>query len=246
MRVIGLGWRPARTATGWIRALESTGMREYFHATRTADQTFSKPHPAMLLELMDELGVSAERTLMIGDTTHDLQMAMNAGVDAVAVGHGAHPPEQLRELNPLALLNDFVELRVVQSQRLTNLLKELQCQNKTTTGNAACWKSWRCRPLQEQRRARHWGIFFKVLTFGYSVHRAVHLHGLDGQKRDCAEHRQTHRAGGYAGRDRGGQHGKCRQSDSQPAGCIQGQEHAGRDPAHQQSRRQPGAGRTDQ
>jgi phosphoglycolate phosphatase len=65
----------------------------------------------MLFELMDELGVSAERTLMVGDTTHDLQMALNAKVDAVAMGHGAHPPEQLRELNPLALVDDFAELR---------------------------------------------------------------------------------------------------------------------------------------
>jgi phosphoglycolate phosphatase len=73
--------------------------------------TFSKPNPAMLLELMDELGVSANRTLMVGDTTHDMQMAQNAKVDAVAMGHGAHPPEQLQELNPLALLDDFAQLR---------------------------------------------------------------------------------------------------------------------------------------
>ncbi|MFZ2162866.1 MAG: HAD-IA family hydrolase [Sideroxyarcus sp.] len=96
---------------GLDRALETTQMGEYFHATRTADRTFSKPHPAMLLELMDELDVTPERTLMVGDTTHDLQMAINAGVDAVGVTHGAHPEDQLRELNPVALLNDFVELR---------------------------------------------------------------------------------------------------------------------------------------
>ena len=57
------------------------------------------------------LDVPPERTLMIGDTTHDLQMAINAGVDAVGVTHGAHPEDQLRELTPLALLNDFTELR---------------------------------------------------------------------------------------------------------------------------------------
>ncbi len=96
---------------GLDRALETTQMGEYFHATRTADRTFSKPHPAMLLELMDELEVTPERTLMVGDTTHDLQMAINAGVDAIGVTHGAHPEDQLRELNPVALLNDFVELR---------------------------------------------------------------------------------------------------------------------------------------
>ena len=100
-----------KSRMGLDRALESTGLKQYFHATRTADQTFSKPHPAMLLELMEELAVSAERALMIGDTTHDMQMAQNARVGAVAVGYGAHPPEQLQELNPLALVQDFAELR---------------------------------------------------------------------------------------------------------------------------------------
>ncbi len=100
-----------KNRAGLDRALESTALKQYFHATRTADQTFSKPHPAMLLELMDELAVSPERTLMVGDTTHDLQLAQNANVDVLAVGHGAHPPEQLQALNPLALLQDFAELR---------------------------------------------------------------------------------------------------------------------------------------
>ncbi len=101
-----------KSRKGLDRVMDSSGMRGYFHASRTADETFSKPHPAMLLELMDELAVSAERTLMIGDTTHDLQMAINAGVDAVGVTYGAHPEDQLRELNPLALLDDFADLRV--------------------------------------------------------------------------------------------------------------------------------------
>ena len=107
-----LGVATGKSHAGLSRAMESTGMKSYFHATRTADQTFSKPDPAMLFELMDELGVSAGRTLMVGDTTHDLLMAQNAKVDAVAMGHGAHPPEQLRELKPLALVDNFTELRV--------------------------------------------------------------------------------------------------------------------------------------
>jgi len=106
-----LGVATGKSNAGLNRAMESSRMKSFFHATRTADQTFSKPDPAMLFELMEELGVSAERTLMVGDTTHDLQMAQNAKVDAVAVGHGAHPPEQLQELNPLALVGDFAELR---------------------------------------------------------------------------------------------------------------------------------------
>lgn len=106
-----LGVATGKSHAGLGRAMDATDMRSYFHATRTADMTLSKPNPAMLFELMDEMGVSAERTLMVGDTTHDLQMAKNANVDVLAVGHGAHPPEQLQELDPLALLNDFSELR---------------------------------------------------------------------------------------------------------------------------------------
>jgi len=106
-----LGVATGKSRAGLDRVLESTGLKQYFHATRTADQTFSKPDPAMLFELLDELAVTAGRALMIGDTTHDVQMAQNAQVDVVAVGHGAHPPEQLRELNPLALVKDFAELR---------------------------------------------------------------------------------------------------------------------------------------
>lgn len=100
-----------KTHAGLSRAMESSDMTHFFHATRTADRTFSKPHPAMLLELMDELGVDAGSTLMIGDTTHDLQMAHNAEVDVVAVSHGAHSEEQLLALNPLALVEDFVQLK---------------------------------------------------------------------------------------------------------------------------------------
>jgi phosphoglycolate phosphatase len=111
----GAGYRLAvatgKSRLGLDRALASSDMAEYFHATRTADQTFSKPHPAMLLEIMEEFGVEPARTLMVGDTTHDLQMAINAGVDAVGVTHGAHPVEQLQALQPLALLDDFMELR---------------------------------------------------------------------------------------------------------------------------------------
>jgi phosphoglycolate phosphatase len=101
-----------KSRKGLDRVMDSSGLRGYFHASRTADETFSKPHPAMLLELMDELGMPPEKVLMVGDTTHDLQMAINAGVDAVGMTYGAHPEDQLRELKPLALLDDFHELRM--------------------------------------------------------------------------------------------------------------------------------------
>lgn len=106
-----LGVATGKSHAGLFRAMDAVALKSYFHATRTADQTLSKPDPAMLFELMQELGVSAERTLMVGDTTHDLQMAHNAKVDVVAIGHGAHPPEQLQQLNPLAQVKDFWELR---------------------------------------------------------------------------------------------------------------------------------------
>lgn len=106
-----LGVATGKSRKGLERVLDSSGLRGYFHASRTADETFSKPHPAMLLEIMDELGVTPEKALMIGDTTHDLQMAVNAGVEAVGMTHGAHPEQQLRELKPLALLDDFRQLR---------------------------------------------------------------------------------------------------------------------------------------
>ncbi|MGA7596126.1 MAG: HAD-IA family hydrolase [Gallionella sp.] len=106
-----LGVATGKSRAGLDRALEATALKGFFHATRTADQTLSKPDPAMLFELMGELAVSAGRTLMVGDTTHDVQMALNAGVDALAVGYGAHPSEQLQELNPVALVENFAELR---------------------------------------------------------------------------------------------------------------------------------------
>lgn len=100
-----------KNRNGLDRALKASNMAQYFHSTRTADQTVSKPDPTMLHEIMEELDVSAARALMVGDTTHDLQMAINAGVASLAMTHGAHPPEQLLELQPLAMLDDFEDLR---------------------------------------------------------------------------------------------------------------------------------------
>ena len=100
-----------KNSNGLDRALKSSNMAQYFHSTRTADKTVSKPDPTMLLEILDELDVSAPRALMVGDTTHDLQMAINAGVESLAMTHGAHPEDQLLALKPLALLDDFAGLR---------------------------------------------------------------------------------------------------------------------------------------
>lgn len=99
-----LGVATGKSRKGLNRALASSGLARLFHATRCADECFSKPHPAMLEELMDELGVMRERTLMVGDTTHDLQMARNAGVPALAVSFGAHAEDALQAEGPLACL----------------------------------------------------------------------------------------------------------------------------------------------
>lgn len=81
-----------KSRQGLDEALTHVELRGVFDATRTADETRSKPHPQMLQELMSEFGVDPERTLMIGDTTHDLQLALNAGAASVAVSYGAHEP----------------------------------------------------------------------------------------------------------------------------------------------------------
>jgi phosphoglycolate phosphatase len=93
-----------KSRRGLDAALEESGLGRWFHGTRCADETFSKPHPRMLSELMDEFGVGAEASLMIGDTEYDLRMAANAGVDAVAVSCGAHEAHRLLAMRPLACL----------------------------------------------------------------------------------------------------------------------------------------------
>ena len=95
---------------GLERVFSSLDMRRFFLSSRCGDECFSKPHPQMLEELIDEIGAEKERTLMIGDTTHDLQMAINAEVAGVAVCYGAHPAEELRRLKPLACLSHVGEL----------------------------------------------------------------------------------------------------------------------------------------
>lgn len=100
-----------KSRLGLDRALKVSGLGPYFHDTRCADECHSKPHPQMLEELMAAFGAVPARTLMIGDTTHDLQMAKNAGVPSIAVTYGAHPPEALDALDPLARLHSIAELR---------------------------------------------------------------------------------------------------------------------------------------
>jgi phosphoglycolate phosphatase len=99
-----------KSRKGLDEALHQVALRGIFDASRTADETAGKPDPRMLHELMVELGVAPERTLMIGDTTHDLQMANNAGCASVGVSYGAHGRSGLEDLRPRAVVHSVAEL----------------------------------------------------------------------------------------------------------------------------------------
>ncbi len=99
-----------KSRRGLDEALHSVDLRGVFDGSRTADQTAGKPHPLMLQELMAEFDVAPARLLMIGDTTHDLQMAVNAGCASVGVSYGAHEPDAFHALQPLAVVHSVREL----------------------------------------------------------------------------------------------------------------------------------------
>ena len=100
-----LGIATGKSRRGLTRVLAQHGIAHHFGVSRCADEGFPKPHPDMLLALMDQAAVAPEETLMIGDTTHDLQLARNAGVASLAVAYGAHPPQGLAETWPLATVH---------------------------------------------------------------------------------------------------------------------------------------------
>lgn len=99
-----------KSRLGLNRALEASGVGGFFQGTRCADECFSKPHPQMLEELISEFGTRPAATLMIGDTIHDLQMARNAGVPALAVSYGAHPRQTLEAESPLLCADTVADL----------------------------------------------------------------------------------------------------------------------------------------
>ena len=99
-----------KSRRGLDEALQSKQLQGLFDATRTADETTSKPHPQMLLELMSETGARPERTLMIGDTTHDLQLAANAGAASVGVSYGAHDPVEFEGFAPRHIAHSIADL----------------------------------------------------------------------------------------------------------------------------------------
>ncbi|MBL8337062.1 MAG: HAD-IA family hydrolase [Rhodoferax sp.] len=99
-----------KSRRGLDACLQAVELRDLFDASRTADETAGKPHPRMLQELMAEFGVEPARVLMIGDTTHDLQMALNAGCASVAVSYGAHAPDAFGALRPHHVAHSVAEL----------------------------------------------------------------------------------------------------------------------------------------
>ncbi len=104
------GIATGKSRRGLRRELRETGLRDRFAAVRTVDECPSKPHPAVIEELMHECGTTARETLVVGDTLFDLEMAGNAGVDAIAVGWSAQPPRRLAGAGARAVLDDFEEL----------------------------------------------------------------------------------------------------------------------------------------
>lgn len=99
-----------KSRSGLDRVLANLSMSTFFHATRCADETASKPDPLMLHELMQEMAVPAADTVMVGDTAFDLEMASNAGIRSIAVSYGAHPVERLLPHKPQRCIDRFSEI----------------------------------------------------------------------------------------------------------------------------------------
>ena len=100
-----------KSRRGLDDVLQSVELKGMFDGSRTADETAGKPAPLMLHELMAQFSVAPERLLMVGDTTHDLQMAVNAGCPSVGVSYGAHEPGAFTALNPLFVAHSVQELQ---------------------------------------------------------------------------------------------------------------------------------------
>lgn len=98
-------------SAGLRQGLAQTGLQDFFHATRCADQTRSKPHPQMLEEILEELGLEADSALMIGDTEYDLQMAQALNMDCLGVSYGVHDSQRLRACRPIHICDSVSDLQ---------------------------------------------------------------------------------------------------------------------------------------
>ena len=98
---------------GLDKALGESGLAHFFHSTRCADESRSKPDPQMLEQILDELGVFPAEAVMVGDTEYDMLMAVNAGVKPIGVSYGVHAAERLHKHQPLAVLDEISQLPVL-------------------------------------------------------------------------------------------------------------------------------------
>ncbi|WP_198551842.1 HAD-IA family hydrolase [Pseudoalteromonas sp. 78C3] len=98
---------------GLERLLEQSQLRHFFSATRTSDEALSKPSADMLYQLLEELGISAQDAVMIGDTQIDMTMAKAAGMDRIGVTMGVHNAQQLNKLSPVATVDNYLQLQQV-------------------------------------------------------------------------------------------------------------------------------------
>ncbi len=110
-RQVKLAVATGKSRSGLDRVLVSTGLGRYFDITRCADETRGKPDPTMLFEIMTQLNLEPERVLMVGDTTHDILMAVNAGVDSMAVTYGAHDIPTLESAEPTVMVTSVPEMQ---------------------------------------------------------------------------------------------------------------------------------------
>ncbi|MBY6344570.1 HAD family hydrolase [Providencia rettgeri] len=110
-RQIALGVATGKSRQGLDRVLQQVNLSTFFDATRCADETRSKPDPEMLHQLLAELMLEPEQVLMVGDTTHDIHMASNAGMDSVAVTYGAHDPQTLAKAEPTVMVDNVAQMR---------------------------------------------------------------------------------------------------------------------------------------
>lgn len=102
-----------KSRRGLNRVLQARQLHQFFDGSRCADETAGKPHPLMLIELMNEFECAPGESIMIGDTEYDLAMAANAGMSSIGVSYGAHDPGRLQKYQPLACLDDFSDVEFV-------------------------------------------------------------------------------------------------------------------------------------
>ena len=98
-----------KSRRGLAHALDSMSMNDFFHSTRCADEAKSKPHPQMVSEILVECGVGADKSLMVGDSVHDLSMANQAGIDAVALTHGAQSKASFEAYETVGVFDSMTE-----------------------------------------------------------------------------------------------------------------------------------------